>query len=165
MLSQRRKKKKKSRNRKFCKKQVKIACQLKLFFREMNHLLVLIQTPTHLIYKNDWQISPEIIQSKETSNNDQLYNVTNENNHENIKSSKHPNVSLNGISEKNQPKYIDFPKTLFEKSNRSFSSKEFPWLHYNPHKNAAFSYTCMSANIKRLKTICHNKDEAFIIRG
>ena len=164
MLSKRRKKKKEAETE-TCKKQVKIACQLKLFFREMNHLLVLIQTPTHLIYKNGWQISPEIIQSKETSNNDQLYNVTNENNRENIKSSKHPNVSLNGISEKNQPKYIDFPKTLFEKSNRSFSSKEFPWLHYNPHKNAAFSYTCMSANIKRLKTICHNKDEAFIIRG
>ena len=131
----------------------------------MNHLLVLIQTPTHLIHKNDLQISPEIIQSKETSNNDQPYNVTNENNCGNIKSSKHPNVSFNGTSEKNQPKYTDFPKTLFDKSNRSFSSKEFPWLHYNPHKNAAFCYTCISANIKRLKTICHNNDEAFIIRG
>ena len=73
--------------------------------------------------QNDLQISPEIIQLKETSNYDQPDNVTNENNCGHIKSSKYPNVSLNGISEKNQPKYIDFPKTLFRKSSRSFSSK------------------------------------------
>ena len=67
--------------------------------------------------QNDLQISPEIIQLKKTSNYDQPDNVTNENNCGHIKSSKYPNVSLNGISEKNQPKYIDFPKTLFRKSS------------------------------------------------
>ena len=33
---------------------------------------------------------------------------------------KYPNVSFNGIPEKNQSKYIDFPKTLFGKSSRSY---------------------------------------------
>ena len=48
MPSQKRKKRK-SRN---CyKKQVKIVCQLKLFLREINQLLVLMRLPTHMIYK------------------------------------------------------------------------------------------------------------------
>ena len=38
-------------------------------------------------------------------------------------------------------------------------------LHYNLDKDAAFCYTCISAEIKGLKTIYHNKDEAFITRG
>ena len=41
----------KRRKRNRYKKQVKIVCQLKLFLREMNQLLVLIPSPTHLIYK------------------------------------------------------------------------------------------------------------------
>ena len=94
--------------------------------------------------------------------------MPNENNREHIKNSKYPNVSFNGIPEKNQPKYIEFPKTLFGKSSRSFSSewyKKFPCLHYNLDKDAAFCYTCISAGIKGLKTIYHNKYEAFITRG
>ena len=42
---------KKSRNINCYKKQFKNVCQLKLFLREMNHLLVLIRTHSHLIYK------------------------------------------------------------------------------------------------------------------
>ena len=38
-------------------------------------------------------------------------------------------------------------------------------MHYNLDKDAAFCYTCVSAEVKRLKTICHNKDKAFITRG
>ena len=38
---------------------------------------------------------------------------------------------------------------------------EFPWLHY---KDVAFCYI-MLAEIKGLKTVCHNNDEAFITRG
>ena len=75
-------------------------------------------------------------------------NVPNKNNRERIKTSKYFNGSFNGILEKNQPKYIDFPKILFGKSSRSFSlkwHKEFPWLHYNLDKDAASCYTCMSA--------------------
>ena len=44
-------KRKKRKSRNCYKKQVKIVCQLKLFLREMNQLLVLIPSPTHLIYK------------------------------------------------------------------------------------------------------------------
>ena len=44
-------KRKKRRNRNCYKKQVKIVCQLKLFLREINQLLVLIRLPTHVIYK------------------------------------------------------------------------------------------------------------------
>ena len=80
--------------------------------------------------------------------------MPNENNREHIKKSKCPSVSFNEIPEKNQPKYVDFPKTLFRKSSRSFSSKwykEFLWLHYNLDKDAAFCYTCMSAEINELK--------------
>ena len=44
-------KREKRRNRNCYKKQVKTVCQLKLFLREMNQLLVLIRLPTHLIYK------------------------------------------------------------------------------------------------------------------
>ena len=40
-----------------------------------------------------------------------------------------------------------------------------PLVHYNLGKVAGFSYTCMSAEIKRLKIIYHNKDEAFITWG
>ena len=56
--------------------------------------------------QNDLQVSPETIQLEETSNYDCAVNVPNENNREHIKTSKYPNVSLNGIPEKNQPKYI-----------------------------------------------------------
>ena len=58
--------------------------------------------------QNDLQVSPEIIQPKETFNYDHRDNEPNENNREGIKNSKYPNVSFNGIPEKNQPKYIDF---------------------------------------------------------
>ena len=51
------------------------------------------------------------------SNYDHHGNVPNENNREPIKKLKYPNASFNGISEKNQPKYIDFPKILFGKSS------------------------------------------------
>ena len=75
---------------------------------------------------------------------------------------------LTESQKKNQPKYIDFIITLFGNSIRYFSSKwykEFPWLHYNLDKDAAICYTCMSAEIKGLKAICHNNDEAFITHG
>ena len=74
--------------------------------------------------------------------------MPNENNRERIKNSKYPNASFNGIPEKNQPKYIAFPKILFGKSSRSLSSrwyKEFPELYYNLDKYAASCYTCISA--------------------
>ena len=38
-------------------------------------------------------------------------------------------------------------------------------MHYNLDEDAAFCYTCMSAEIKGLKTLYHNKDEAFATRG
>ena len=62
--------------------------------------------------ENDLQVSPEI-----TSNYDNHDNVPNENNRQRIKNSKYANASFNGIPEKNQPKFIDFPKTLFGKSS------------------------------------------------
>ena len=110
--------------------------------------------------QNDLQVSPEIIQPEETSNYDHLDNEPNEINREHIKNSKYPHVSFNGIPEKNQTKYLDFPKNLFGKFSRSFSSKwykEFPWLHDNLDKDAAFCYTSMSAEIKGLKVIIKMK--------
>ena len=101
--------------------------------------------------QNDLQVSNEIIQPEETSHYDHPDNKPNENNHEHIKNSKYPNASFNGIPEKNQPKYIDFPKTVFGKSTTSFSSKwykVFPLLHDNLDKDAAFCYTCIPAEIK-----------------
>ena len=65
----------------------------------------------------------ETIQPEETSNYDHPNNVLNENNREHIKNSKYPNIFFNGISEKNQPKYIDFLKIPFEKSRQFFGSK------------------------------------------
>ena len=125
-------------------------------------------TDTHLPdLQNDSQVSHEIILPEETSNYDHTDNEPNENNQEHIKNSKYPNASFNRILEKNRPKYIDFPKALFGKSCRTFSSKwykEFPCLHYNLDKDAAFCYTCMSAETKGLKTIFHDKDEALITR-
>ena len=125
-------------------------CQsIKLFLREMNQLLVLIWSPTQLIYKMIYRFYHEIIQPEETFNYDQHDNVPNENNRERIKNSKYPNASFNGIPEKNQPKYIDFPKTLFGKSSRSFSSKwykEFPWLHYNLDRCFFLLYMYVSRN-------------------
>ena len=38
-------------------------------------------------------------------------------------------------------------------------------MNYNLDEDATFYYTCMSAQIKGLKTIYHNKDEAFITLG
>ena len=118
----------KRRKRNRYKKQVKIVCQLKLFLREMNQLLVLIWSPTHLIYKMIYRFHHEIIQPEETFNYDHHDNVPNENNRERIKNSKYLSASFNEIPEKNQPKYIDFPKTLFGKSSRSFSSKWYKEL-------------------------------------
>ena len=122
---------------------------IKLFLREMNQLLVLIWSPTHLIYKMIYRFYHEIIKPEETFNYDQHDNVPNENNRERIKNSKYPSASFNGIPEKNQPKYIDFPKTLFGKSSRSFSSKwykEFPWLHYNLDRCFFLLYMYVSRN-------------------
>ena len=65
--------------------------------------------------QNDLQVSPEIIQPEELPNYHHHDNVRNENNRERIKNSKYLNASFNGIPEKNKPKYIDFPKTLFWK--------------------------------------------------
>ena len=84
------------------------------------------------------------------------------------KNSKYPNASFNEIPEKNQPKHIAFPKILFGKSSRSLSSrwyKKFPELYYNLDKDPASCYTCISAEIKGLKTIYHNKDESYITCG
>ena len=124
-------------------------------------------TDTHLPdVRNDLQVSHEIILPEETSNYDHTDNEPNENNQEHIKNSKYPNASFNRIPEKNRPKYIDFPKPL-GKSSGTFSSKwykEFPCLHCNLDKDAAFCYTCMSAETKGLKTIFHDKDEALITR-
>ena len=63
--------------------------------------------------QNDLQVSPSSIQPEETSNYDHHDNVPNENNRERIKNSKYPNASFNEIPEKNQLKYIDFPKIPF----------------------------------------------------
>ena len=117
----------------------------------MNHLLVLIRTLTHLIYKMIYRFHLKLSNLKK-------HPTTNENNRENIKNSKYASVSFNGIPEENQPKYIDFLKTLFGKPSQSFSSKwykEFPSLHYNLDKDAAFCYTSMSASaeINGLKII------------
>ena len=106
-------------------------------------------TSSHMIthspdLENNLQVSPEI-----TSSHDKHDNLPNENNRERIKNSKYPNASFNGIPEKNQPKYIDFPKTLFGKSSRSFSSKwykEFPWLHYNLDRCCFLLYMYVSRN-------------------
>ena len=38
-------------------------------------------------------------------------------------------------------------------------------MYYNLDKDAASCYTCISAEIKGLKTIYHNKDESCIICG
>ena len=80
--------------------------------------------------QNNLRVLPEIIQPEDTSNYDHNDNVPNENNREHIKNSKYWNVFFNKIPEKNQPKNTDFPKTLFGKSSRSFSSK---WIimHHN----------------------------------
>ena len=87
----------------------------------MNQLLVLIRTITHSPdLQNDLQVSPEIYKRK-TTNYDHQDNVRNENNRERIKNSKYRNASFNGIPEKNQLKYIDFPNILFGKSSRSLS--------------------------------------------
>ena len=51
--------------------------------------------------QNDLQVSPEIIQAEETSNYDHPDSKPNENNSKHIKNSKYPNVSFNGILEKN----------------------------------------------------------------
>ena len=67
--------------------------------------------------QNDLQVSPEIIQPEETFNCDHHDNIPNEKNQKRIKNSKYPNASFNGTPEKNQPKNIDFPKTLFGKSS------------------------------------------------
>ena len=102
--------------------------------------------------QNDLWVSHEFTQPEETSNYNHPDNEPNKNNREHIKNSKYPNGSLNRIPEKNQPKYIDFPNTLFGKSSQSFSLKwyqEFPWLHDNLDKDATFCCTCMAAEIKR----------------
>ena len=67
--------------------------------------------------QNDLHVSHEINQPEETSIYDHPYNDPSENNREHVKNSKCPNASFNGIPEKNLPKYIDFPKTLFGKSS------------------------------------------------
>ena len=67
--------------------------------------------------QNDLQVSHEIIQPEEISIYDNPYNEPNENNSEHIKNSKCPNASFNRTPEKNRPKYIGFPKTLFGKSS------------------------------------------------
>ena len=160
---------KKIKNRKCYKNQVKNVCQLKLFLREINHLLVLIWTPTHLIYKMIYRFHLKLSNLQKHPPIAHPDNIPNGNNCEHIKNSKYLNVSIIEISEKNHTKYIDFSKTLFEKSSQSSSSKwykELPWLHYNLDKDTAFCYTCMSAEKKRLKTIYHyNKDETLITRG
>ena len=73
--------------------------------------------------QNNLQVSLETIQPEKASNYDHPDNVLNENNRKHIKNSKYSNVSFNRIPQKNQPKYRDFPKSLFGKSSRSFSSK------------------------------------------
>ena len=60
--------------------------------------------------RNDLQVLYENIKPKETSNYDHPDNEQNENNQEDIKNSKYPNASFNGISEKNQYYYINFHK-------------------------------------------------------
>ena len=74
-------KREKRRNRNCYKKQVKTVCQLKLFLREMSHILLLIRTPIHLIYKMVLQVLHEIIQAEETPNYDHPDNKPTENNH------------------------------------------------------------------------------------
>ena len=59
---------------------------MKLFLREMNHLLVLKWT---LDLQNDLQVSREIIQPEETSNYDHPDNEPTKNNRAHIKNSKY----------------------------------------------------------------------------
>ena len=116
-----------------------------MFLREMNHLLVVTRTPSLLIYKMMHSIHLNLSNSK-----------------------KHPTTIILITYQKNQSKYKDFPKYFFVKSSQSFSSKwykEFPWVHYHLHNDAAFCYTCMTPEIKGLKTLCHDKDDVFITRG
>ena len=132
---------------------------IKAIIERKNHLLVLIRTPTHLIYTMISCFHLKLSSMKKHSNYDHPDNETNENicNRKHIENSKYLNVSFNGIPEKNQLKY-----------SRSLSSKwynEFPWLHYNLDKDVAFCYTSILAEIKGLKTICYDNDEAFITRG
>lgn len=85
-----RKNKKKSRNKNFCKKQVRIVRQLKMFLREMNNLLVVTRTPSRLIYKMMHSIHLNLSNSK-----------------------KHATTIILITYQKNQSKYKDFPKCFF----------------------------------------------------
>ena len=117
MPSQKRKEKQKQ---KLLQKASQNCLSIKAIF-ERNEPSASSHTDTHSPdLRNDSQVSPEIIQPEETSNYNHPDNVPNENNHEHRISSKYPNVSFNGIPQKNQPKYIDVPKTLFGKSSRPF---------------------------------------------
>ena len=143
-------KRKEKQKQKLLQKASRKCLSIKAIF-ERNEPSTSSHTDTHSRdLQNDLQVSHEIIQPEETSNYDHSDNEPNGNNRQHIKNSKYPNASFKGIPEKNWPKYIDFPETLFGKSSRSFSSKwykEFPWLH-NLDKDAAFCYACMSAEIK-----------------
>ena len=72
--------------------------------------------------QNDLQVPSETIQPEKASNYNYPDNLPNENNLKHIKNSKYPNVAFNWIPEKNQSKYIDFPKTVFEKFSRFLNS-------------------------------------------
>ena len=125
--SQKRKEKEKQ---KLLQKASQIFLSIKAIF-ERNEPTTSSHTITHSSdLQNNLRVLPEIIQPEDTSNYDHNDNVPNENNREHIKNSKYWNVFFNKIPEKNQPKNTDFPKTLFGKSNRSFSSK---WIimHHN----------------------------------
>ena len=57
---------------------------------------------------------------------------------------------------KNQPANFDYPKRSFGNGPlRSFNMNwynHFLWLHYNEEKDAAFCFTCMTADRTKLRT-------------
>ena len=69
-----------------------------------------------------------------------------------------------------QPWSLNFPSRQFGKSkvvSRSFQSKwfdKYKWLHYDEAQDAAYCYTCRTANGQN-KLKSKYKDSAFITRG
>ena len=70
---------------------------------------------------------------------------------------------------KNQPANFDYPKCSFGNGHlRSFNKNwynHFPWLHYNEEKDAAFCFTCMTADMTKVLRLSTKQDKAFISTG
>ena len=70
---------------------------------------------------------------------------------------------------KNQPANFDYPKCWFGNGPlRSFNKNwhnQFPWLHYNEEKDAAFCFTCMTADRTKELELSTKQDKTFISTG